>query len=145
MEFDFIITQILHRLGICRNYSGFDYIVFAMNLIERDRDYLCYITKSLYIDIAKEFATTHTCVEKNIRTIVNKIWEKSEVNEKYIIEIFGDFYMCQKPSNKEFLELLYDYATNCKIVEKKFDVICPMTNATCTLFGKTFCLEIRKE
>ncbi len=58
MEVDFLTTQVLHRLGTCSNFQGFQYIVYAMKLIRKDRDYLRYVTKSLYIDIAKEFVTT---------------------------------------------------------------------------------------
>lgn len=133
MEFDFLVTQVLHRLGTCSNFHGFSYIVYAMELIRKDRDYLCYVTKSLYIDIAKEFATTPTCVEKNIRTIVNKIWEKSETNRAYIVEIFGELFFEQKPSNAEFLELLYAYVARCNVVKTHFDVVCPVTKTTCVL------------
>ena len=144
MELDFLVTQVLHRLGICRTFHGFSYIAYAMTLIRKDKDYLCYVTKSLYIDIAKEFATTPTCVEKNIRTIVNKIWEKSEANQKYIIEIFGEVYLVQKPANAEFLELLYDYVASCNIVKTHLDISCPVTNTTCVLSYQCTRFDIQK-
>lgn len=34
MELNFILTQLLHQLGICKNYSGFDYIIFAIKRID---------------------------------------------------------------------------------------------------------------
>jgi len=136
MKLSFIVTQLLHQLGICKSYSGFDYIIFAIKCIDYDKDYLCYITKSLYMDIAKEFATSHVCVEKNIRTVVNKIWEKSDLNKEVITEIFGDYYLYYKPSNREFLELLYDYTKNCRVVEGSFRLICPVTKNACPLLCK---------
>ena len=103
MELNFIVIQVLHRLGVYKGYSGFDYIIFAIKLIDSDIDYLCFITKSLYIDIAKEFTTSYVCVEKNIRTVVNKIWDDMDLNKEMIAEIFGNYYLCHKPSNREFL------------------------------------------
>ena len=144
MELDFLTTQVLHRLGTYSNFQGFSYIVYAMGLIRKDKDYLCYVTKSLYIDIAKEFATTPICVEKNIRTIVNKIWEKTETNRNYIVEIFGELYLKEKPSNTEFLELLYDYITSCSIIKTHFDVVCPVTNTTCVLSCQCIRFDIEK-
>lgn len=144
MELDFLTMQVLHRLGTCSHFQGFSHIVYAMELIRKDRDYLCYITKSLYIDIAKEFATTPTCVERNIRTIVNKIWDKTETNRNYIVEIFGELYLGEKPSNTQFLELLYDYITSCSIVKTDFDVVCPVTNTTCVLSCRCIRLDIEK-
>lgn len=137
MEFNFILTQLLHQLGICKNYFGFDYIIFAIKRIDNDKDYLCYITKSLYIDIAKEFATSRECVEKNIRTVINKIWENSNLNEDTIIKIFGDFYFHHKPSNRDFLELLYDYTKSCRIIESSTNLTCPVTKEACPVYCKT--------
>ena len=143
MDLVFLTTQVLHRLGIYSSFHGFAYTVYAMKLIQQDRDYLCYVTKSLYIDIAKEFATTPICVEKNIRTIVNKIWEKTESNHHYIAEIFGELYLKEKPTNTGFLELLYDYVTSCNIVKTHFDVVCPITNTVCVLSCKCIRLDSR--
>lgn len=137
MELSFIVTQLLHQLGICKNFSGFDYIIFAIKRIDFDKDYLCYITKSLYVDIAKEFATSHVCVEKNIRTVVNKIWEKSDLNKEIMAEIFGEYYLYHKPSNGEFLELLYDYTKNCRVVEGSLRLVCPVTRNACPVLCKS--------
>lgn len=142
MELDFIVTQLLHQLGICKNYSGFDYIIFAIKRIDYDKDYLCYITKSLYVDIAKEFATSYGCIEKNIRTVINKIWEDPNSNKEMTKQIFGEYYLYRKPSNREFLELLYDYARNCKVAKGSSKLICPVTKNDCPLLCK---LDVLKE
>lgn len=144
MELNFIVTQVLHQLGACKGYSGFDYIIFAMKLIDFDNDYLCFITKSLYIDIAKEFSTSHVCVEKNIRTVVNKIWDDIDLNRDMIARIFGKYFLSQKPSNREFLELLYDYAKNCRIIEDVFNLRCPLTKDACPLRCNSLHLEVVK-
>lgn len=137
MEMDFIVAQLLHQLGICKHYHGFDYIIFAIKCIDNDKDYLCYITKSLYIDIAKEFSTTYGCVERNIRTVVNKIWEDLNINRDTIVKIFGEYYFQHKPSNGEFLELLYDYTKRCRIIEISSNLNCPMKKDACPLLCKT--------
>ena len=109
MEKRFTTKSILHKLGIGKSYSGYNYILYAVELIAEDESVLSIITKSLYIDIAKEFHTSDTCVERNIRKVIEVIWKKSKTNKTLILKIFGSQYEVYKPSNKEFLELLYEY------------------------------------
>lgn len=108
-----------------------------MKRIEYDKDYLHYITKSLYVDISKEFATSRECVEKNIRTVINKIWEKSDLNGDIIMKIFGEYYFHHKPTNREFLEVLYDYTKSCRIIESSTNLTCPVTKEACPVYCKT--------
>ena len=134
MEYRLITKGVLHQLGIGKSYSGYDYIIHAVDLIMHNENVLNNITKILYIDIAKEYHTSQTCVERNIRKVIEVIWNHTDENRTWILKIFGNKFLLHKPSNKEFLELLYEYielhvALNKAIVSHK--VICPISNKSC--------------
>ncbi len=133
MNYELIITDLFCKLGICKYYIGIDYITYAMELIDTDKQYLYYVTKSLYIDIAKEFNTTPTCIEKNIRTLINRIWKYAYKCSNIIVEVFGDKFLYVKPSNKEFLQRIYYHVKR----QEKFlseNKLCPYCNVKCVLF-----------
>lgn len=139
MEDKFTTKSVLHQLGIGKSYSGYDYILHAIELIGQDESVLAGITKILYIDIAREFHTSDTCVERNIRKVIEVIWKHSEANNLLILKIFGNKFEALKPSNKEFLELLYEYVKShnllCQILHTdKF--VCPISKDVCIAYTK---------
>lgn len=139
MEYRLIAKGVLHQLGIGKTYSGYDYILRSMELIMLNEDVLTNVTKILYIDVAKEYHTSQTCVERNIRKVIEVIWKHADENSAQIEKIFGGKHLSHKPSNKEFLELLYEY-TKLQDTLKRFLVskpfICPISNATCNAFDE---------
>ena len=95
--------------------------------------------KILYIDIAREFHTSDRCVERNIRKVIEVIWKKSEINKTLILEIFGSKYESYKPSNKMFLELLYEYIKSHNLLYEILHadkVICPISKDVCIAYAK---------
>lgn len=139
MEYRLITKSVLHQLGIGKTYSGYDYILRSIELIALSEDVLTNVTKILYIDIAKEYHTSKTCVERNIRKVIEVIWKHVDQNYLQIKHIFGEKHLSSKPSNKEFLELLYEYiklqaTLKRTLVSKSF--ICPISNNTCNAFDE---------
>ena len=137
MEYRLITKSVLHQLGIGKTYSGYDYILRSIELIMLNEDVLTNVTKILYIDVAKEYHTSQTCVERNIRKVIEVIWKHANENSAHIQKIFGEKHMLQKPSNKEFLELLYEYiklqsTLKSALVSEQF--ICPISNKECIAF-----------
>lgn len=137
MEQKLSTGNVLHQLGIGKSYKGYDYILYSLELISHDANSLTCITKTLYIDVAHKFQTSSTCVERNIRKVIEVIWKDVEENRFCIKQVFGIRYLKIKPSNKEFLELLYEYVksddlfqTMCPI-EK---IICPISQKQCTAY-----------
>ncbi len=139
MEDKFTTNSILHQLGIGKSYSGYDYILYAIELIEQDESVLASITKVLYLDIAREFHTSDTCVERNIRKAIEIIWKHSVQNKFLILKIFGSKFCTSKPSNKEFLELLYNYIKSrdslCNLLCTD-KMICPVSKEICVAYTK---------
>lgn len=137
MEYKLITKSVLHQLGIGKSYSGYDYILHAIDLIMHNENALNSVTKILYIDVAKEYHTSQTCVERNIRKVIEVIWNHADDNNSMIQKIFGDKYLSHKPSNKEFLELLYEYIKLQDTLKRALvstQIICPISNQACTAF-----------
>lgn len=131
--------SVLHQLGIGKTYSGYNYILYAFELIKQDEEVLSVITKFLYIDIAKEFKTSPPCVERNIRKVIEVIWKHIDTNQLLIQKIFGPRFLTKKPSNKEFLELLYEYIKSQDILENLLiteQIICPISDEVCSACKK---------
>lgn len=139
MEYKITTKSVLHQLGISKSYSGYDYILYAFELIEQDENVLTGITKILYIEIASEFHTSHICVERNIRKVIEVIWKNQKSNHALLLKIFGSNFLESKPSNKEFLELLYAYIKSHNLFEKilrKDNFICPISKDVCIAYTK---------
>lgn len=137
MMYELIVKNILRKFGVGKRYSGYDYIVHAIGLMCFDERFFTCVTKVLYITIAKNFNTSNTCVEKNIRSVINIIWDNPN-NKDLIEKYFGLIYTYTKPSNKEFLGLLYEYVKSYDILEEIFHIdkiTCPISNEVCDVYS----------
>lgn len=66
--------ELLHRLGVTRNYKGFPQTAHAVELCAEQPDRLLQVTKLVYPDVARKYGTSWTAVERNIRTVSGVIW-----------------------------------------------------------------------
>ncbi len=135
MEENITVRSILHQLGIGKSYSGYNYIMYAMDLLFSDSDFLNCITKILYVEIASKYQTSSTCVERNIRKVIEIIWKNVSENEQMITCIFGVRHLKTKPTNKEFLELLYEYVNSDNVFQMLLHtnrLQCPITQKHCS-------------
>ncbi|MBE5956541.1 MAG: hypothetical protein E7253_08815 [Lachnospiraceae bacterium] len=93
------IRRLLFDLHISNRYRGYACVYEALLLLEEDEDLLVFISKGLYVDVAVRVGTTPACVERNIRTVKEKAFER---NREHFL-----FSGCEEcPSNGEFLGLL---------------------------------------
>lgn len=99
--------QALRLLGIIDSYKGYAYLINAVQLVMNTPDILTNICKGLYLEIADQFGTSASCVERNIRTIKNHLWECGD--KSVLQEIFGDLYCCGIPTNAAFIDALSCY------------------------------------
>ena len=133
MNYEKIIINTLDSFGVSRSYTGYNYVVHGLLLILEDDERIECITKTLYLDIAKYFHTNWTCVEKNMRTIVNCVWNSHNVELREII--FNRTNRNKKPTNKEFLKYMYDYimqaGSEVQIADRYIPVVCPISNSYC--------------
>ena len=133
MNYEKMIINTLDSFGVSRSYTGYNYVVHGLLLILEDDERIECITKTLYLDIAKHFHTTWACVEKNMRTVVNHVWNSHNIELLEII--FNRTNRSKKPTNKEFLKYMYDYiiqtGNEVQIADKYIPVVCPISNSYC--------------
>lgn len=108
MKYEIITKYILNEFKINSSNNGYNYIIYAIYLIQQNPSTLDHITKTLYIDIANNFNTSITCVERSVRTTIETVWRHQDYNTRLFIKIFGSNYS-HRPTNTEYFRLLYEY------------------------------------
>jgi len=100
------IRNILLELGAPDHLAGHPYVVRGVLLVMSDRLYINNMTFGLYSQLAKDFDTTASRVERAIRHLVEVTWARGdmEVLDRY----FGNTISASrgKPTNGEFIARL---------------------------------------
>lgn len=94
--------HLLHRLGATANYTGFSYLVRALQLCAEEPERLLLVTKWLYPDVAKQYGTNWKAVERNIRTVSIIAWKRNRTLLESLAQRPLDRHLC----STEFLALL---------------------------------------
>lgn len=102
------LYNVLYRLGVTAKYRGFFYTSYAVSLAVKQPDRLLMVTKWLYPEVARQFQTTWSCVERNIRTVTNLAWKN---NREYLEEL-AHMPLTRKPTPTQFLAILADYISS---------------------------------
>ena len=107
------LHKLLLSIGVPPNIYGYSYIIRSIELILSNPEYMHYITKGLYIDVAKDFHATPSRVERAIRHAINTAWINN-YDEEFMKTIFQNCIRPNKkvPSNSVFLSRLYYYIIN---------------------------------
>ena len=99
------IYDLLYRLGLTANYTGFFRISYAIFLSVENPQRLALVTKWLYPEVAKHYGTTWQAVERNIGGAVTLIWNH---RSPLLPELFG-VPLPPKPRNAKFLAVVAGY------------------------------------
>jgi two-component system response regulator (stage 0 sporulation protein A) len=102
------ITKLLHELGVPAHIKGYLYLRTAIGMVHDEIELLGGITKVLYPEIAKQYKTTSSRVERAIRHAVEVAFNRG--NTVMINKIFS-YTICynkSKPTNSEFIAMLAD-------------------------------------
>lgn len=102
------ITKILHELGIPSHIKGYQYIRDGIGIIFERPETIGGITKELYPELAKKYATTVSRVERAIRHAIEVSWNRGDWD--LMEEIFGHSVDIDKakPTNSEFIVTIAD-------------------------------------
>ena len=111
-ELELLITKVLHLLGIPAHIKGYRYLREAIITTINNPKATDLITKNLYPDIAKMYATTPSRVSRAIDHAVAVSWERSS-NSPLAALIFAKRE--SKPKNGEFILELANYVKSCKL------------------------------
>lgn len=102
------ITEILHEIGIPAHIKGYMYLRTAILTTYYNIEILGQVTKVLYPDIARQYNTTSSRVERAIRHAIEVAWNRG--NTDAIDDIFGYTVSAtkSKPTNSEFIAMIAD-------------------------------------
>ena len=99
------IQNTLSHLGVTRACSGYWLSIVTVELVVEDEQRMRSITKEVYEPAAALCSCSRHCVERNIRTVINKAWK---ANKAFLFEIaHRDLYA--PPSVSEFIDMLVAY------------------------------------
>ncbi|WP_141722853.1 sporulation transcription factor Spo0A [Cellulosilyticum sp. I15G10I2] len=102
------VTSVIHEIGVPAHIKGYQYLRDAIIMVINDMDVLNSITKQLYPNIAKQYNTTPSRVERAIRHAIEVAWSRGKMDT--IDKLFG--YTVNngkgKPTNSEFIALIAD-------------------------------------
>ncbi|MCX7923248.1 MAG: sporulation transcription factor Spo0A [Clostridia bacterium] len=102
------VTNIMHEIGVPAHIKGYQYLRDAIMMVVKDLDIINSITKQLYPNIAREYNTTPSRVERAIRHAIEVAWSRGQVDT--IDSLFG--YTVNigkgKPTNSEFIAMVAD-------------------------------------
>lgn len=96
------IYDLLYRLGLTANYTGFFHTAYAVYLCIEDPERLLLVTKWLYPEVARHYGTNWKAVERNIRTANCIAWRKN----RPLLEELAHQPLADKPKNAQLLAIL---------------------------------------
>lgn len=96
------IYDLLYRLGVTANYTGFFHTAYAVALCIERPERLLLVTKWLYPEVAKQYTTNWKAVERNIRMVGSIIWREN----RPLLEELAHRHLERKPRNAQLLAIL---------------------------------------
>lgn len=96
------IHDLMYRLGVTANYTGFFHTSYAIWLSLQQPGRLLMITKWLYPEVAKQYNTTWQSVERNIRTVISIVWR----NNPTLLMQIARRTLQSKPNAAQFISIL---------------------------------------
>lgn len=103
------IGELLEQLGLARKEKGFERLSYAIAVTAKEFERAGCVTKLLYPDLAKHFQTTPEKIERSLRHLIEKSWEKGEKTR--FEELFGYHRDNSeiRPTNSEYIAILADW------------------------------------
>lgn len=107
-QLEYMITEIIHEIGVPAHIKGYHYLREAILLSVKDSEIINSVTKLLYPTVAKKHNTTSSRVERAIRHAIEVAWDRGDLD--VLNSYFG--YTVQnsrgKPTNSEFIAMISD-------------------------------------
>ena len=103
-----MVTSMIHEIGVPAHIKGYQYLREAILIAVNDMEVINAITKVLYPQVAKTFATTPSRVERAIRHAIEVAWDRGDLDT---LQRFFGYTVSNtkgKPTNSEFIALTAD-------------------------------------
>ncbi|MBQ8555230.1 MAG: sporulation initiation factor Spo0A C-terminal domain-containing protein [Clostridia bacterium] len=109
------IQDVFRRLGIGRQYLGYNAALRAVEMTIEDESCLYCVKQGIYVPISVHANCDWRTVERNIRTVIQRAWC---VNPDMVIEMAG-FPLHQAPTVTEFIEMVSAYVLSANHSQRK--------------------------
>ena len=100
---------LLRGLGATGKLIGFRYAIHIIASVAEDPTRMHLITKRLYPEVAQEFGTTPSAVERAVRNLIYSIWNRGD---RSCLERVAGARLMRPPTNGEFIDMLAGYLRN---------------------------------
>ena len=101
--------RLLRLLGVSGKLTGFRYAVYMVEQVRDQPGNMILITKRLYAQTAAHFQTTPSCVERNLRTLIQSCWNYPDHS---FLNLIAGAELRQPPTNSQFIDILAAYLRN---------------------------------
>ena len=102
------IQAVLYSAGVFRHYYGYNFFQDAVLLAVENPERLQSIRKEIYLPIAKEYHTTITNVERNLRTVRDALIKNGGIET--LESLMGcSMWYGKKPYPKDLISIFADY------------------------------------
>ena len=95
--------RLLRSLGATGRYTGYNYLVFIVDMLLEAQDSHYFVTKCIYPDTAKRFGVNAGSVEHAIRTVVRTCWRREDHRT---LDYVAGIHLEKMPTNSQFIDLL---------------------------------------
>lgn len=102
------VTEILHQIGVPAHIKGYHYLRDSIIMAVEDPDIINAVTKQLYPNVAKQYGTTSSRVERAIRHAIEVAWDRGDVD---VLNSYFGYTIHNtrgKPTNSEFIAMISD-------------------------------------
>ena len=102
------VTEILHQIGVPAHIKGYHYLRDSIIMAIEDPEIINAVTKQLYPNVAKQYDTTSSRVERAIRHAIEVAWDRGDVD---ILNSYFGYTIHNtrgKPTNSEFIAMISD-------------------------------------
>ena len=99
-------TRLLRLLGVNGKLAGFHYAAYMVEQVRDQPENMVLITKRLYMQTAEHFNTTPSCVERNLRTLIQSCWSYPDHS---LLNLIAGTELKQPPTNSHFIDILAAY------------------------------------
>ena len=93
--------RLLRLLGVSGKLTGFRYAVYMVEQVRDQPENMILITK--------HFQTTPSCVERNLRTLIQSCWNYPDHS---FLNLIAGAELRQPPTNSQFIDILAAYLRN---------------------------------
>ncbi len=98
---EYVGKELLY-LGVTMRYKGYGQTICAVEIAIEDPECLTLVSKRLYPKVGKNFGVSWRVAERNIRTVVDVIWE---LNPEGLSHIAG-CELRRKPTVSDFISII---------------------------------------